>query len=383
VDSQAVAVIGAHTTPYRRRLDEQSLEEMVFEASRGALADASLSIEDIDAVMLSATDQVEGRVIESMVTTGPAGGAGRDVTTLASAGEHAFVYAVMRLRAGQAKRVLVVVHSKESEGLDPRHADLLGAEPFLLRPLGMTSVVAAGLQASAYCAAHGYDEDAVSAVREARLAAARTTHGSGVDGPGAPHGQAAPSDEQSLAAWPLTWADLPRGCDSATAVVLAAGDAVTDGQTPAWVQSVGWVTGRYDLGERDLSRFESLEAATRMALEGQRPVSELDVVEVQEISTVAAFAACEALGLAAPGQGATAATGSSPVVNPSGGNLPVNPGNAAGLQRLLAAAQQVRGRTGSTQVDPRPRRSLGAALHGLAGQGAAVAVFTADRGEVA
>lgn len=375
MDTQPVAVIGAHTTPYRRRVDEQSLEEMVFAASRGALADASLSIEDIDAVMLSATDQVEGRVIESMVTTGPAGGAGRDVTTLASAGEHAFVYGVLRLRAGQATRVLVVVHSKESESVDPGHADLLGAEPFLLRPLGMTSVAAAGFQASAYTAAHGYDEQAVQALRDRRATAASQAHGSGESGP-----QPGPD---GLAAWPLTWRDLPQGCDSASAVVLASGDAVTPEHSPAWVESVGWVTGRYSLAERDMTRFESLEAATRMALDGRRPVTDVDVVEVQEISTVASFAACEALGLAAPGQGAAAATGTSPVLNPSGGNLPANPGNAAGFQRFLAAAQQVRGRAGSSQVDPRPKRALGAALHGLAGQGAAVAVFTADRGEVA
>lgn len=369
IEAEPVAVVGVHHTPLRRDVVDQSLEEMVFEAARGALDDAGLAIGDIDAVMLSTTDQVEGRVIESMVTNGAAGGVGRDVTTLASAGEHAFVYGVLRLRAGLARRVLVVVWSKESESVEPAYADLLNAEPFMLRRVGMNSVLAAGLQASRYGACYGLDASAVAAVREARAAsAARGGHALT---------RTHPSDVGRRVVWPLTDADLPRGCDVACAVVLVAPDAVADGQVPAWVTGIGWATDRYDLGERDLTRFAALEAAAHMALEGGSAAS-ADLVEVQELSTVASFAACEALGLAAAGDGARAATGASPVVNPSGGNLPANPGNAAGLLRILAAAQQVRGRAGAVQLAPIPRRAVGAALHGFAGQGAAVVAFTAD-----
>lgn len=370
----SVAAVGAYATPARRQVLDRSLEEMVFEASKGALGDAGLGIEDIDAVMLSTSDQVEGRIIESMVTNGPAGGVGRDVTTLASAGEHAFVYGYLRLRAGQARRVLVVVWSKESESTNPAHPDLLSSEPFLLRPLGMRSVVAAGLQASAYAARHGLEAEAVDALRDARWqASAQANEQLGGGGPGG---------SGEIAAWPLTKEDLPRGCDVACAVVMATADAVTEDQTPAWIDGVGWVTERYDLGARDLTRFEALEAAARMALNG-RSAADTGVVEVQEISTVGAFAACEALGLAEPGQGARAARGSSPAINPSGGNLPANPGNAAGFMRLLHAAQQVRGRAGQVQLDPRPRTAVGAALHGFAGQGAAVVSFAADKREEA
>jgi acetyl-CoA C-acetyltransferase len=368
-----VAVIGAYTTPVRRSVTDQNLEEMVFEASKGALADAGLSIRDIDALMLSTSDQVEGRIIESMVTNGAAGGVGMDVTTLTSAGEHAFVYAYLRLQAQQSRRVLVVVWSKESESVEPVHADWLNSEPFLLRPLGMRSTVAAGLQASAYVARHGFDENAVDDVRRARWAASgRTNEQLEGDVPGS-----------VTSAWPLTAADLPVGCDVACAMVIATADAVTDDHTPAWIDNVGWVTERYDLAERDVTRLQALEGATRMAFGDGGSARDADVVEVQEISTVGGFAALEALGLAAAGSGAGVATGSSPVINPSGGNLPANPGNAAGFMRLLQAAQQVRGRAGGAQVEPRPGRAVGAALHGFAGQGAAVVSFTTDKKEVA
>lgn len=365
-----VAVVGACTTPLRRGVQDQSLEEMIFDAARGALADAGLAMTDIDAVLLSTTDQAEGRVIESMVTNGAAGGVERDVTTLASAGEHAFAYAYLRLRAGQSQRVLAVVWSKESEATDPVHAEILGAEPFLMRPLGMTSAVAAGLQGSAYASRYGYDAEAVQAVRSARRRAAVTAD----RGPAASEASAA----QDAAAWPLTMADLPARCDAAAAAVLVTGDAVTEGQTPAWITGVGWVTERYDLGERDLTRFQALESAARMALGTDGQGASVDVVEVQEISTMASFAACEALGLAPAGKGAEVATGSKPAVNPSGGNLPANPGNAAGFVRFLEAAQQVRGRAGAVQVQPQPKTAVGAALHGFAGQGAAVVAFSAE-----
>lgn len=370
--SNAVAVIGVHHSPVRRDVTDQSLEEMVFAASRGALADAGLGIGDIDALVLSTTDQVGGRVIESMVINGAAGGVERDVTTIASAGEHAFAYAYVRLLAGHGRRVLVVVWSKESEAVDPAHADRLTAEPFVLRRIGMSSRAAAGLQASAYVARHGLDADAVRAVRDARSAAARRAHGD----------TTAPAGTGDLVAWPLTDLDLPRGCDVACAAVLATADAVSADQDPAWIHGVGWISDRYDLGERDLTRFAALEGAARMALGADGSAADADVVEVQEISTIGAFAACEALGLAPPGAGARAATG--PAVNPSGGNLPANPGNAAGLLRVLAAAQQVRGRAGTVQIAPRPRTAVGAALHGFAGQGAAVVAFgAAPREDVA
>jgi acetyl-CoA C-acetyltransferase len=369
LSTESIAAVGAHHTPYQRNVETQSLEELVFAAARGALADAGLTIGDIDAVVLSTTDQVEGRVIESMVVNGAAGGVGRDVTTMASSGEDAFAYAYLSLLAGQAERVLVAVWSKESEGLNPAHADWLCAEPFLLRRLGMSSVAAAGLQASAYAARHGLDQAAISALRETRSAAA-TAEGAVVDG----------SATGRPVAWPLTDLDLPRPCDMACAAVLTTAGRITPGQRPAWIRGAGWATAQYDLSERDLSGFAALTAAARMALAGGQ-ATDFDVVEIQEISTVGAFGAAEALGLAPPGSGAAAAL--APGVNPSGGNLFADPGNATGFLRIVQAAQQVRGAAGPVQVQPRPRRALAAALHGFAGQGAAVVAFSADREEVA
>lgn len=350
-----VAVIGAYQTPLRAAVLDQSLEEMIFSAVRGALEDAGLSLEDIDSVVVATSDQVEGRVIESMVTAGAAGAVGKDLTTLASAGEHAFLYAYMKILARQARRILVVNWSKASEGVCPEHAELVSAEPYFLRPTGMNLSIAAGLQAGAYLARHPVDEGLVRRLRGLRYADFSKSTGEALS----------PKDGGPLVG-PLGAGDLPRSCDVACAMILADEQRVEDRHAPAWIDAAAWVTESYDLGLRDLSRFEALEKVARKALRGRKP----DVVEVQEISTIGALAAVEALGLCAAGEGARVAE----QVNPSGGNLPANPGNAAGFLRFHQAAQQIRNRAGPVQV-PHPKLAVGATLHGFAGQGAAVVVF--------
>lgn len=364
-----VAVIGAHHTPLLEEVNDESLEEMIFAAAKGALSDATVGIEDIDAVVLATSDQVHGRVIESMVTSGAAGGVGRDVTTMASAGEHALVYGYLRLLAGQSTRVLVLAWGKPSESVTPEQAELVSAEPFLLRPVGMNLAVAAALQANTYRCRYGVPDWAPRAVRAARDAAHAAAYGASIDGAGQRGG---------LVAWPLGVNDLPRPCDAAVGIVLARSEAATDALAPAWIRGAGWSSDRYDLGSRDLSRFEALEQAGRRAVGTTMAVDDIDVLEVQEISTVGAFAAAEALGLAGPGLGATLTAGGWPPVNPSGGNLPADPGNASGLIRLACAANQARGRAGRAQIEPRPALAMGAALHGFAGQAATVMLFGRD-----
>jgi len=56
-----VAVIGTSQTKHEAAKRGDNLEDIIFEAARGALCDAELEIGDIDSVVLAAHDQIDGR----------------------------------------------------------------------------------------------------------------------------------------------------------------------------------------------------------------------------------------------------------------------------------------------------------------------------------
>src|SRR5690606_35595100 len=124
------------------------LEEMVFAASTEVLARAKVTRDEVGSIVISANDQTDGRVISCMVGAGPAGGVHHDVMMIAASGEHALIYAYLRLLAGEGSTVLVVGWAKPSESVHPDHAELVSAEPYVLRNIGMNQTIAAALQAS-------------------------------------------------------------------------------------------------------------------------------------------------------------------------------------------------------------------------------------------
>lgn len=322
----AVAVLSTHSLVVDRE-EETSLEEMIFEVTTAALSAAGLSHATLDAVVLSGQDQTDGRVISCMTSSGPAAGVDRDVTMIASSGEHALIYGWLRLLSGQGRNVLVVGWSKPSESVHPEHAELVSAEPFVLRGIGMNDTLAAALQASRWV---GADTPAVD----------------------------------DVVSWPLGRDDLPARADAVHATVLAVEDAVGDAQPVAWIRGAGWSTDAYELGSRDLAQQTSLRQAHSQVIgrPGVPHTPEWDTVEVAGASELAVGQVRTTLDL-------DPAT----VVNPSG-SLRERPGSAhvAGLGRLLAAARSVSGGQGR-------KVAAGVGLHGFAGQGATVMVFSSEK----
>jgi hypothetical protein len=310
------------------REEGRSLEEMIFETSHRALAAAGLTAADVGGVVLSGNDQTDGRVISCMTSAGPAGGVGRDVTMIASSGEHALVYGWLRLRSGQGETVLVVGWGKPSESVSPEHAELVSAEPYVLRAVGMNDTIAAALQASRWAA------------------------------PGAP-----PAADD-VVAWPLTAADLPARADCVYAAVLAVESAVPAGAStgPAWIRGAGWSTDRYEPGARDPAAQAALHAALAHLDRGDDPVpaASWEAVEIAAPSEPAVAHAASALDLPA-----------GTPVNASGSlrDAPA-PAHVAGLARLLAAA--------TTVSEGRAGVAAGIGFNGFAGQGATVMVFGRD-----
>lgn len=336
-DRPAVAVLSVHTDTVGRE-EERSLEEMIYEASRRALAKSGISREELDGIVLSGHDQVDGRVISVMPSAGPAGGVDHDVTMIASSGEHALVYGYLRLLSGQGSNVLVIGWSKPSESVHPEHAELVGAEPYLLRAVGMNDTLAAALQASTWT-------------------------------PGDTAGQpSADADvvHDPVVSWPLTGKDLPARCDAVLAAVLAIDGSFTEGQELAWVHGAGWSTDRYELGARDLSEQTALhQALARLAASGAAGPARWTAAEIAAPSEPAVHVAAGTLGLA---EQATVNASGSLTERPA-------PTHVAGLARLLAAAEAV-----STTEDVAEPLAVGVGLNGFAGQGSTAMLFGREKG---
>ena len=249
-----VAVLAVHTDVVERE-EDRSLEEMIFQATRAALAQAGIDRSGLGGIVLSGNDQIDGRVISCMPSAGPAGGVDLDVTMIASSGEHALVYGYLRLLSGQGQNVLVVGWGKPSESVYPDFAELVSAEPYVLRAIGMNDTLAAALQASTWV----------------------TDSGSGSGG--------------DTVSWPLTRDDLPGRCDGVYAAVLAVEGSFEPGRELAWVHGAGWSTDRYELGARDLAVQTSLtKAKEHLASSGLRP-DDWKSVEIAAPSEPAVIAA--------------------------------------------------------------------------------------------
>jgi acetyl-CoA C-acetyltransferase len=136
---------------------------------------------------------------------------------------------------------------------------------------------------------------------------------------------------------------------------------------------MGWATEPGFIGDRDLSKLPSLDAAREQAYDaaGIKDASAFDVAEIADGTPYQELLAYEGLGICKRGawskhvsSGATARGGKLPV-NLSGGALSFNPIFCAGLMRIAEAANQVRSRAGTHQVK-NVRRALAHAASGPA-----------------
>ncbi|MGE4046390.1 MAG: hypothetical protein AB7F35_16145 [Acetobacteraceae bacterium] len=327
---------------------ERSLEEIIYDTAQLALADAGITIEEIDGIVVASNDQFDGRAISVMMASGSVGGVDRDIMSTPSAGEHAFVLGALRVASGQFRSQLVVAWSPTEASSLPE-AQRLGADPYFHRALPLDELSAHALQAAAL-------EHACPDARKAAAAVAAKNRA---------HGRLAwPNPPQQPGAGPLRWPVTPdmtsapvTGC---VAMVLASDDFAREhgAHDIAWIQGIGWATEASFLGDRDLAAAPALAAAAKQAYAGAGitdPVAAFDIVEVTDATPYAELLAYEALSLcprqdwaARTGDGSFTRDGRLPV-NLSGGVLTWNPVFCTGMIRIGEIANQIRGKAGAHQ----------------------------------
>ena len=342
------AVVGCAIRPAITGRD-RSLEEIIYDISQAALADAGLTIDDIDGIVVGCNDQFDGRAISVMMASGPTGGVDRDILSTPSSSEHAFVLGALRVASGQFRTQLVVSWSP-TEVSSMSEAQRLGADPYFHRALPLDELSAHAMQASAlnHVWPNAWVFAETVAVKNRRHAAAAW-----------PNPPARPA--QGKARWPLTERMTTEPVTGAVAMILAGADFIAERgfPNPAWIRGMGWATEAAFLGDRNLAKAPALEEAARQAYAEagiKDPAAAFDVVEITDATPYCELIAYDALGLCPRDQIAARmadgwfASGGRLPVNLSGGVLTFNPVFCTGMIRIAEIAQQIRGKAGAHQV---------------------------------
>lgn len=364
----AVVGIGQSVQAKKRQV---TIGALVREAVDEAMADAELDFGGIDAVVLSKTpDLFDGVMNPELYLADAMGARGLPVTrvfTGGSVGGHAAIYGAHLVRAGLARRVLVVAYSKESEG------DFTWA---LSRGMPFSAQLGAGAGAHfapvirEYIRRSGAPEHIGWQVAvNHRLNATRNPYAH-IQRPDITVDEV----RNSRMLWdPIRYLESCPSSDGSCAVVIAGeADAGRTQRPPAWIHGMAWRTETGHFAGRD---EVNPEAGRQCAAEAYRqagitdPAHQIDTAELYIPYSWYEPMWLENIGLAEPDEGwrlvdagRTAFDGDLPV-NPSGGVLSGNPTGATGLLRFAEAALQVRGTAGAHQVDG-ARRAIGHAMGG-------------------
>ena len=377
------AIIGIGMTKIEERKVDMTFADMAFEAVRGALADAGMSIDDIDNVITTSNDFWDGRTISCMAVGDASGASDKNVSCVEGDGTFGAFYGLARTLSGSYGTTLVTGHSKGSQSVSSLITNA-AFDPIYNRTLGADMITACALQANAYMARTG-----ATAEQLARVSV--KNHGNALLNPNAHLGMKLTVKDvldSEMISDPLHRLDCSPVSDGCCAIIIADEKRAKKAKKqPVWIKGVGMCADAYFLGDRDLSRSESLVKAAKSAyaMAGiSSPEKTIDIAEVYDAFSYQELMWLEGLGLCADGEagaklekGEFDIAGSLPV-NPSGGLLGGHAVIAAGLYRIAEVVRQVRGEAGKYQAK-KADTGLAHGVNGLAGQSHCVWILGKDR----
>ncbi|NHN78114.1 acetyl-CoA acetyltransferase [Azotobacter chroococcum] len=326
--TDSVSIVASGHTRFGR-LDGQTLEDLIVEATREALEEAAVEAAEIDALFL-------GHFNSGMVTDGfPASlvlqadsalrfkPASRCENACAS-GSAAIQAGIEAIRSGAAELVLVV-----------------GAEKMTSNSTSAVTraLAGAGYQNDPQEAALSFPQQFGMAARQygeryrdplgAMAAIAVKNHGNAMSNPLAQmHREMSlehcntVSESNPLIAPPLRLSDCSLISDGAAAIVLASAKRARQFRRSVAIRAMAQVNDFLPLSRRDFLAFEGPQRAIRSALEQAGvTLGDLHFAEVHDCFTIAELMIYEAMGLAPKGEGFRALEDGTVL---AGGRLPVN-----------------------------------------------------------
>jgi acetyl-CoA C-acetyltransferase len=362
-----VAIVGSATTSFGI-LHSQGYLDLVREAANGAIEDAGLRNEDVQAAWLStALPDVVGMEGDSGTpVTESIGFAPRPVTRVSAycaSGMEAVRAGALAIAAGEYE-VVLVVGAEKMRDVTPR-GSLVARTGNLTHPTlgkGRSGPGFFALLASRYLDTYGRTTDDLSTV-------AVKNHEHATRNPIAQFSTPVTKEQvraSPMIADPLRLLDCTPTTDGAAAVILASTDwarrrgvphAVLDGV--GFAVTDGYYSGLYD-AQNDYLGFRATREAARIAYAQagiEQPRADLDLVECHDCFTITEIVNYEDLGLCGRGEGwrllldGATTTGGDIPVNLSGGLQSCgHPIGATGVRVVKEVADQVTGRAGDRQV---------------------------------
>jgi len=361
------------------RLDGETLESLITRVAVDALDHAGIGPDDVDEIVLghfnagfSAQDFTASLVLQAddRLRFKPA----TRVENACATGSAAVRQGARAIASGAARIVLVVGAEQMTTTPGPEIGRNLLRASYLPEegdtPAGFAGVF--GQIAQAYFQRYGDQSDALAAI-------AAKNHANGVANPYAQmrkdlgfHFCRTESEKNPFVAGPLKRTDCSLVSDGAAALVLA--DVSTALAMPRAVAICAneHVQDFLPMSKRDILKFEGCALAWQRALATAGvTLDDLSFVETHDCFTIAELIEYEAMGLAAPGEGARvafdgeAAKGGRLPVNPSGGlKSKGHPIGATGVSMHALSAMQLCAEAGDMQVP-------GATLAGIFNMGGA------------
>ena len=380
---EAVAVLGTFQTDFTTHHPAQTFVEQAQTAAVGALNDARMTPEDIDAIVFSlAPTYFMGVADADRWAIDAIFGAGKPmmrVHTGGATGGSALHAAYSLVRSGLHRSVLVVGAERVAETPDAQQVLNLIFDVFYERDIPLSTNTSVALWTMRYLDRYGLTpEDLAHVVVRARRNATKNPHAHLKGNLTVDEVMASP-----MISYPLKLFDIcPRSSGSAAMIVGNLQMAKRFTSRPAFVKGVASRTTTYWIGDRmttsadsDFVNFDLAEVVSRQCYRRAGigdPLKDIQVVELYDPYSIVTPIQLERLGFCRLGtalklerDGYWNAEGGALPVNPSGGTLCTNPIAITGLVRAIDAANQVMGKAGAIQV-PRVKNALSSAIGGIA-----------------
>ena len=365
---QTVAVLGTFQTDFKTHHPEHTFAEQAQIAAAGALHDAGMTPDAIDAIVFSlAPTWFMGVADADRWSIDYIFGAGKPmmrVHTGGATGGSAVQAAYNLVRSGLHRSVLVVGAERIAETPDAQEVLNLIFDVFYERDMPLSTNTTVGLWATGYLQRYGYTEEDLARVAvRARRNALKNPHA---------HlkGDITIADVMAsrMISTPLKLFDIcPRSSGSAAMIVGNMAMAKRFRARPAFINGVASRTTTYWIGDRmtptadhrfiDFDLAETVGRACYRLAGITDPLKQIQVTEFYDAYTIMLPVHLERLGFCAPGtalrlerDGYWDVEGGAVAVNPSGGTLCTNPIAITGLVRAIDAADQVMGKSGAMQV---------------------------------